>query len=58
MTRRDERIAAVAERMDRVHQIADGVGMLVEQAAEAFHWWRGKWPDTAPVIAGLAVPLE
>ncbi len=45
-------------RQYRVRQIADGVGMLVEQAAEAFHWWRGKWPDTAPVIAGLAVPLE
>lgn len=42
----------------RVGRIADGVGMLVEQAAEAFHWWRGKWPDTAPLIARLAVPLE
>ena len=24
-----------------VRQLADGVGMLAEQAAEAFEWWRG-----------------
>ncbi len=34
-------------------QLADGLGMLVEQAAVAFHKWRGVSPDSAPVIAQL-----
>ncbi len=40
-----------------VQRLHDGVGMLAEQAAEAFAWWRGVRPDTRAVIAQLTVPL-
>ena len=40
-----------------IQRLADGVGMLAEQAAEAFAWWRGVRPDTRAVISQLTVPL-
>ena len=34
-------------------QLANGLGMLVEQAAESFYVWRGIHPPTAPVLEKL-----
>lgn len=35
------------------HQLADGLGMLVGQAAEAFYLWRHIRPEVIPVITAL-----
>lgn len=38
-------------------RLADGLGMLAEQAAEAFLVWRGVRPETASVLADLRAGL-
>lgn len=39
-------------------QLADGIGMLVEQAAESFFLWRGIRPETKPAIEMLRSSLR
>ena len=44
---------AVWAKQQQAAKLADGLGMLVEQAAASFELWRGVHPQTAPVLSEL-----
>ncbi|MCL2830026.1 MAG: shikimate dehydrogenase [Betaproteobacteria bacterium] len=54
----EETAFLVQARAQGAARCCDGLGMLVEQAGEAFTIWRGVRPDTAPVLALLKTEID
>ncbi|MSQ67390.1 MAG: shikimate dehydrogenase [Gammaproteobacteria bacterium] len=52
----DETLFLAWARAQGVAARHDGLGMLVEQAAEAFRLWHGKQPETRAIVAYLRQP--
>ena len=48
----------LAAQADGAAHLADGLGMLVGQAAESFVLWHNMRPDPAPVLATLRAELD
>ena len=53
---RDGRTPFIQQVESRAAETSDGLGMLVEQAAQAFHIWHNVRPQTNPVLEGLRNP--